>query len=282
MKAIRTIVSVAFAAVLGVGCTDRSTPTQEAINASITSPREPDYKGHPNVGALWRDWNGDGLMEPQNLEGDLEGPCSGLLIAPRVFLTAGHCLPPDPPGSHIPVRISFDEHVLPSSGATWIVATGFAVDPNFNPGSLFHDLGVVFLPEGATTGLTPVPLPRAGLLDRLNEQNGLRGQDFLKVGYGVVPTWEGEPTSFSLPGSRNTASAPFMALTQGWLFLQANYNATGEGGACYWDSGSPRFLGDVAVATFSWLDNECRSLNVSWRLDTPEARDFLGAYVTLP
>ena len=37
MKAIPTIVSVAFAAALGGGCTDRSTPTQGLINASVTS-----------------------------------------------------------------------------------------------------------------------------------------------------------------------------------------------------------------------------------------------------
>src|SRR5439155_307247 len=105
-------------AALMAGCADRSTPTQALINASITSPRQLDGNGHPNVGALWRDWNGNGIMEPANLE----GPCSGSLIAPTVYLTAGHCLPPDPPGQHIPVRVSFDAQVLPSDQATWIEA----------------------------------------------------------------------------------------------------------------------------------------------------------------
>ncbi len=281
MKTIRTLLSVVFAAALGGGCTDRSAPTQGSINASITSPRDTDYNGHPNVGALFRDVNGDAMIEPNPYSPLGEGPCSGFLIAPTVFLTAGHCLAGL--AEKTTVWVSFDPQVQPAVlNETLIQGTGFAVDPEFNPGSLVHDLGVVLLPARATRLLTPVKLPSAGLLDQLANQNGLQGREFLKVGYGMDPTWEGAPLGLSTPGTRTTSSSSFMALTQGWLFLQANYNATGQGGACYWDSGSPRFLGDVAVAIFSWLDNECRALNVNWRLDTPEARGFLGAYVTLP
>jgi len=217
-------------------------------------------------------------MEPENFE----GPCSGSLISATVYLTAAHCLPPDPPGQHIPVRISFDAQVVPSNQATWIVATGFVGDPEFNPGSQFHDQGLVFLPEGATSSLTPVPLPAPGLLDRLAEQGGLLGQEFLKVGYGVAPTWQGAPTSFSQPGIRTTASAPFMSLTPQSLQLLINFNATGGGGTCIWDSGSPIFWGNVVMAVASGQDRDCRALNFNWRLDTPEARGFLAKYVTLP
>lgn len=279
MRTVGIAHSLLLGTILMAGCTERNAlPTQGSINASITSPREPDNNRHANVGALFRDLNGDGQMQWELLE----GPCSGLLIAPTVFLTAGHCLAGVDPKT--PVRVSFEEQVLPWP-TTSILATGFAVDPEFNPGSQFHDLAVVFLPVGATT-VPPVPLPAAGRLDRLAEQGVLQGQAFLKVGYGMVPTWEGAPLSLSPPGSRTASLEPFIALPHDWLFLLMNYNATGQGGICFFDSGSPHFLeavlGDTALAVTSMVDSECRAWNANWRLDTPEARGFLAKYVTLP
>ena len=61
-----------------------------------------------------------------------------------------------------------------------------------------------------------------------------------------------------------------------------NFNATGEGGTCSWDSGSPHFLGEVAVAVTSGTDGDCRARNFNWRLEAPAARKFLGQCVTLP
>ena len=60
--------------------------------------------------------------------------------------------------------------------------------------------------------------------------------------------------------------------------------AKGDGGTCYGDSGGPNFLGatDIVAATTITGDSVCRSTNVDYRLDTPAARTFLGAYVTLP
>lgn len=61
--------------------------------------------------------------------------------------------------------------------------------------------------------------------------------------------------------------------------------ATGEGGDCYADSGSPKFLEgyeETVVAVVNWGDIPCRALSVNSRLDTQRARSFLGGYVTLP
>ena len=279
MKRIRMLIgSLLGTSLVTVGCTDQSGPTPLPPSASITSPREFDGDGHPNVGLLFIDFSGDGQLQPAT-----EAICSGFLIAPTVFLTAAHCfvLTGTTPGTRL--WISFDAVWLPAPTHV-IQAAGVAIDPDFNPGSRFHDLTVVFLPPGATTA-TPMRLPPAGLLDQVAENDGLRGQDFVKVGYGLVPTWEGAPFSYTNTGARTTGTAPFQALTPAWLFLNQNTVVTDEGGAGPGDSGGPWILGDIAVSLTSWLGGGAaggNAIGATWRLDTPEARGFLGKYVTLP
>lgn len=77
----------------------------------------------------------------------------------------------------------------------------------------------------------------------------------------------------------------FMALQPTWLGLLMNNAATGEGGDCYGDSGGPKFIdGDrtTIYATVTTGDMNCRATTWDWRLDTPEARAFLGRYIPLP
>ena len=60
--------------------------------------------------------------------------------------------------------------------------------------------------------------------------------------------------------------------------------STGDGGTCYGDSGGPNFLGTsttLAAITITG-DYVCRATNVTYRLDTASARDFLDEYVALP
>jgi Trypsin len=274
------LVSIAVLA----GCSERGATTaptagvaaQPALNASITSPREFDGDGHPNVGLLFIDFSADGQLQPAT-----EAICSGFLIAPTVFLTAAHCFVLNHVAPGTALWVSFDPVWVPAP-AHVIQATGFVVDPAFNSGSRFHDLTVVFLPTGSTTA-TPMRLPSAGLLDQLAESNGLQGLDFVKVGYGLVPTWEGAPFSYTNTGARTTS--PFQTLTPAWLFLFQNTVVTDEGGAGPGDSGGPWILGDVAVSLTSWLGGGAaggNAVGATWRLDTPEARDFLRTHVTLP
>jgi hypothetical protein len=66
--------------------------------------------------------------------------------------------------------------------------------------------------------------------------------------------------------------------------LNINVNATGEGGQCYGDSGSPEFLHKTTkiVSVTSGGDTVCRATNANARLDTDAARTFLSQYVNLP
>ena len=60
--------------------------------------------------------------------------------------------------------------------------------------------------------------------------------------------------------------------------------STGDGGTCYGDSGGPNFLGDSNVVAAIMITGDAvgRATNVDYRLDTPQARAFLGQYVSLP
>lgn len=240
---------------------------------------QPDGTGHPNVGVMVID-TGSG---PKRL-------CSGELIAPTQFITAGHCTAFLVGNESVLDGVSFDPTYDPSGSSTVIPATAVTVDPLFGKdrGDL-HDLGVITLARAVPA--QPVVLPPAGLLDRLAAQGGLHGQDFTNVGYGATG-WSfggGAPTpiDFRPVATRRVSTSPFSALEQNVLKLQGNTNATDEGGTCVGDSGSARYLNvngtDVAVAIVSLGgDTRCVSNESNYRLDTPSARAFLSRFVTLP
>jgi hypothetical protein len=240
----------------------------------------PDGNGHPNVGALLADFSGDGKVT-----GD-EAFCSGSLISPTVFLTAGHCVEFLEPAGVETIYVSFDSALLYADVPGALIATTeWAFDPGFYTSfRAAHDIGVVLLPAGSTDGITPVVLPAAGVLDAMQRAGDLRSTLIRNVGYGVIPGWKGGPATFGYDGNRNTSVSPVMSLTKTWLKLQMNNDATGLGGVCFGDSGSPKFLEGTnsIVAITTGGDGNCRSLNYNYRLDTPEARAFLEAYVTLP
>jgi V8-like Glu-specific endopeptidase len=241
---------------------------------------EPDGDGHPNVGALLADFSGDGKVT-----GD-EAFCSGSLISSTVFLTAGHCVIFLEPAGIKTIYVSFDSALLDADGpGTLIASSDWAFDPGFYSSfRAAHDIGVVMLPAASTAGITPVMLPTAGALDAIQAAGELRSTIIDNVGYGVIPGWKRGPATFAYDGNRNVSQSPVMSLTKTWLKLQMNNDATGLGGSCFGDSGSPKFIHGTnqVVAITTGGDAKCRSLNYNYRLDTPEARDFLEAFVPLP
>lgn len=271
--------ALALAAVAALAaCHD---PTGAPAPDAVLRIQGGEYAGssYPSVGALLFDWNADGV-----LNGDDEF-CTGSLIAPEVFLTAAHCVvtPDTPPGSQFHVTFAPD---LYARGIRTIAATGYVWDPAYAQSGTaqLHDLAVVFLPKGSTRGMTPLALPPAGYLDGLAAKGALAEALFVNVGYGVGASRTGVPR-FSYDGRRNVSLSEFMALQPTWLGLLMQAAATGEGGDCYGDSGGPKFLEGnptMVLATVTTGDYVCRSTTWDWRLDTPEARGFLGKYVKLP
>jgi hypothetical protein len=212
-----------------------------------------DLGAHANVGALVVDVPGSGLTVL----------CSGTLIAPAVFLTAGHCTA----GVTAPVYVTFDEAVelgtatlIPGLAET---APGFGHD-RADP----QDLGVVLL-DRVPRGIVPAPLAAFGTVD------ALRGTQVTNVGYGYNEreTGGGQPR-FSYDGRRRFSSSTVTSLTSALI-------RTGTG-VCFGDSGGPRFVDSILVAVTSSGDSACAGMSTGYRVDTISARTFLGRFVALP
>ena len=129
-------------------------------------------------------------------------------------------------------------------------------------------------------GITPARLPQARLLNVLAARNGLRGQTFTCVGYGLQERLHAQPgaPAFSGGGTRMKAVSTFSTLTKPWLHTSQN-RAHHEGGTCYGDSGGPYFLdragySNTIVAVTSWGDAVCVAHSISYRVDTPSARGY--------
>lgn len=249
----------------------------------------PDGNGHPMVGMMYADFNGDGTITFD------EGACSGSYAGPsrdgrsQVFLTAGHCVAWAPGAGIDTFWVSFDADPASRAGGIpdgLIEATSFVWDMRFghDRGNLY-DSGVLLLPAGSVTGIEPVLLPPAGYLDDLKASGDLKGKVLELVGYGVVPTWH-QPggTSFAWDGQRRASSSVAIGLTAAYLRLLQQPNATGLGGVCFGDSGSPQFVPGtrMIVSTTTGGNGNCNSYNIDYRLDTPGAREFLGQYLVLP
>jgi hypothetical protein len=277
MYPVRTMAAIGLAVVFAAGCSDKPSSIAAPRTASFIVNGQPTGNLYPAVGALLFDYRNNGIT------GNDEW-CTGSLIAPTIFLTAAHCIitPYTPPGTQFYVSFSPD---LFASSFTYTAATGYVVDPLYGHDvASLHDLALVFLPKASTKGITPLQLPPAGYLSDLQASGAINDLLFVNVGYGTSATLTGAP-GFPFDGKRSYSYSEFMGLQPTWLGLLMNSNATGLGGDCYGDSGGPKFINgnsSMIVATVTTGDYPCRATSWDWRLDTPEARGFLGAYVTLP
>lgn len=227
--------------------------------------------GHPYVGAIIAD-----LSHVRPDIGIIEW-CSGTLIAPRVFLTAGHCtraldawqVPLDR------IWVSFADNIW-AKPSSWKPIETYVTHPDYwwGPTSDPHDVGVVILAK-AVRGIGLGQLAPLGLLDALHEERALASTTFINVGYGsdengVVDGW------------RKISYSSFMNLHDAWLYMSQNPH-TGDAGTCYGDSGGPTFVNvggtEVVVAVTSWGDAQCTATNLNYRVDTPSSQSFLGDMV---
>ena len=256
-----------------------------AGGASAVTNGRPDGDMHPYVG----------LMVAQDADGVPLWRCSGSLLSPTVFLTAGHCT--EAPAAHI--EIWFDEGPIPydpdyaaaqDASPTGVVScndsaafdeypcvgdVGGTPHPNPDfctgcgnglPGFARRDVGVVTLDAPVPTTL----VSRYAILPEPRQVDALaRGTRVDVVGYGVqvqlqipgsqVPK---PPPFYRWAGPRQRLWAPTELVSTNFVhsseFLRLAMNASGgSGGTCFGDSGGPDLLGgtDTVLGVNSYVTN---------------------------
>lgn len=233
---------------------------------------QPDGNLHPNVGLTLTNLGGDTLWLG----------CSGTLIAPTVILTAGHCTRGLSRFGVMNSWVTFDSEYYPGT-SNLIPIAAFVTHPDYNFNTGDNDVGVIILAE-TVLNVTPGQLPQENILDHMKADGMLKDQTFVNVGYGATADFKGHPPLLPRDGIRRFSTSPYRSLTQNWLVLLQNNDATNEGGVCFGDSGGPHFLGDsnMIMSISSLGDAVCRTLDQSQRVDLPSVRAFLDDYVMLP
>lgn len=239
-----------------------STPALAITDGSL------DGTNHPYVG----------LMIAKDALGVPQWRCTGTLLSPTLFLTAGHCT--ESPA--VEIEIWFDADVTagrPGNGYPRNGRVGGVphTHPQYNPNAfLLYDLGVVILD-------TPWELPQYGVLPALNELDALdgrRGQKdvtFTAVGYGLQNSNKNHLEAYL---ARYVAYPKLNQINTGFtgdfsILLSNNANT---GGTCFGDSGGPNFIAGsrvLAGVTSYGINSQCAGTGGVYRVDRSDDLDWL-------
>jgi hypothetical protein len=237
-----------------------------------------------------------GLAVFYDAEGEFIGRCSGSLLSPSLFLTAGHCIEgatsarvyfqQDAGANYDPVTeldpvSGYPESCLsePCTTSSELINYGYPAGfPNT------RDAALVILDEPIILGEYGT-LAAAGSLDALATQRGRQAIQFTVSGYGLSYTNPAKTLSFR---ERLMASSQLVnlrsALTGGFNLQTTNNPGTG-GGTCFGDSGGPVFYGSsssnliVGVTSFGLSSQVCAGVDFAYRTDQQELLDFILANV---
>jgi secreted trypsin-like serine protease len=255
--------------------------------AAAVTDGELDGNAHPYVG----------LMVAYNAAGAALWRCSGTLLAPTIFLTAGHCteapaasatvwfdsdvqsLPVCPAGSHI------GDPCYPYGGGNSHHASVIHTHPNYDPDAFFlFDLGVVILDSGYNPGSFGA-LPQLNQLDDLKTRRGLKDVTFTAVGYGLqqsfpdAASWKEHNVKIRMVAHPKLNQINGGIVGDFSLLLSNNANT---GGTCFGDSGGPNFIGAsnvVAGVTSFGMNGTCGGTGGVYRVDRSDDLNWLAGFM---
>jgi secreted trypsin-like serine protease len=251
------------------------------IPALAITGGDPDGEAHPNVGVIIVALTVEPEVEPFMI-------CSGALIYPQVFLTAGHCtdyldyLFSLYTAAEMKVYVSFNAEGALEEG--WLLVKDVITHPDYDwgPTSNPYDVGALILEQNSD--ITPAQLPEEGFLDQL-KANGILKQGserakFTVVGYGTTLEWP-PPKIVAPDGMRRFAVSEYLNLRKVWLHMSQN-QAPGkeDSGTCSGDSGGPVFWTEdegpeIIVAVTSWGDAVCVATGTTYRVDISDSLSFI-------
>ena len=230
-----------------------------------------DGEGHPNVGIM-----------VAYIDGEPQWRCSGTLISPTLYLTAGHCT-----YGADDVEIWFqsdleaddDLYGYPEIDMGQVGGTPY-VHPEYDDAAFYlHDLGMVVLDE-------PVIVDEYGALPTLNQLDAYAKSTkkdawFTAVGYGLQKSFPDAASWRDQALRTRMVSTPKLnqintGFTGDYSLLLSNNTHTG--GTCSGDSGGPNFIGDsnvIAGVTSFGLNSACGGTGGVYRIDRADDLDWI-------
>jgi hypothetical protein len=185
---------------------------------------------------------------PLSCEPQIAIDCTATLIAPRVVITAAHCLGLDPPNVY---DVFFGASV--EQGGTTIAVIGGHAHPEYDPNTFAHDIAVLLLASDA---------PVAPMAVRIEALPDLAGADVTIAGFGVTDV------ASPMTGVRSAGIARVAAVANDSIDLEP-----GPAIACAGDSGGPVISNGELIAVTSHGDAVCMQTGHAWRVD--RERDFI-------
>jgi len=250
-----------------------------AAPAGAITDGELDGEDHPYVG----------LSVFYGEDGEALGRCSGALVSPTVYVTAGHCTVDTPTAA-----IWFESDVdagRPDNGYFDGGGTSYAgtvyVHPLYDDSQFFvYDLAVVVLDE-------PVELDRYAELPSIDFtdtiERGRKGTPLTAVGYGL----QAEKGNTDKNGNGQNDKVRYQATLK--LTNDKGANGVGpiegsntivisgdakHGGICFGDSGGPILVGDTLVAVNSFATStNCNGAAGAFAIDRDIELDWLATFL---
>jgi MYXO-CTERM domain-containing protein len=174
--------------------------------------------------------------------------CTGTLVAPRVVVTAAHCLGVDPPNA---LQAFFGASF--ADGGVAIPVVGGRVHPQYDPVTHANDIAVLILETAAPATIAPIPLRTTPLPD-------LTGTTVRMVGFGITST-TGNETGVRLAGDARVSEVGAEMVTM----------VPDPAMSCHGDSGGPVLAdtgaGEQLIGVTSYGDPACKQFGVAVRVD---------------